>query len=449
MATSLGVLNLVSGCGDEEGASDGSGGGYNLPKDAMVDCTVAEAVLAGNEFILDLQTHHVDDREQWEVSHPGQPHPGDGFAIAFGGYSGCSQLECIDTNAYFRKIFLESDTTVAVLSGFPSAICDDATLCNSILSNRRMVETRDRVNALSDGTQRCVQHCQVAPNDRWDLQQRLMEQIHSEFGNHGWKCYPPWASPNGPAWFLTDPIGQQLIQKVRELKNPLLCIHKGPQLGSFDIEHNDPIDVGPAAAAHPDVNFVIYHSGLNDRLVQQGTPEGPYDPNGQGVDRLIRTVEEHGLKGKNVYAELGSLWFVSTLLGPTMQAHVIGKLLKHIGEDNVVWGSECTWFGSPQPQIQAFRALQISEDMQREFGYPALTPELKAKILGLNGARLYGIDPEATRCAVDQSRLSQLKRELDAEFGSYRWAFQPPLGPRSYTEYERLQKLRIAQGRPS
>ena len=39
--------------------------------------------------------------------------------------------------------------------------------------------------------------------------------------------------------------------------------------------------------------------------------------------------------------------------------------------------------------------------MQEKFGYPPLTTRAKRRILGLNAARLYGIDPRARRCAVD------------------------------------------------
>ncbi len=39
--------------------------------------------------------------------------------------------------------------------------------------------------------------------------------------------------------------------------------------------------------------------------------------------------------------------------------------------------------------------------MQEQFGYPPLTPRAKRRILGLNAARLYGIDPRARRCTVD------------------------------------------------
>ncbi len=51
-------------------------------------------------------------------------------------------------------------------------------------------------------------------------------------------------------------------------------------------------------------------------------------------------------------------------------------------------------------QIAAFRALTIPDVLQEQYGYPALTDELKAKILGLNAAKLYGVDPQAVRCTV-------------------------------------------------
>jgi uncharacterized protein len=39
---------------------------------------------------------------------------------------------------------------------------------------------------------------------------------------------------------------------------------------------------------------------------------------------------------------------------------VIGKLVKYCGEDNVLWGTDSIWYGSPQDQIQAFRTFQIA-----------------------------------------------------------------------------------------
>jgi len=43
---------------------------------------------------------------------------------------------------------------------------------------------------------------------------------------------------------------------------------------------------------------------------------------------------------------------------PDEAAHVLGKLLSRVGEDRVLWGTDGIWYGSPQPQIMAFRAFQ-------------------------------------------------------------------------------------------
>ena len=85
---------------------------------------------------------------------------------------------------------------------------------------------------------------------------------------------------------------------------------------------------------------------------------------------------------------------------------MLGKLLTRVGEDRVLWGTDAIWYGSPQPQIMAFRAFQITPEFQERFGYPALTDEIKRKVFGLNAARCSGLDPDATTCAIDPSLLA-------------------------------------------
>jgi predicted TIM-barrel fold metal-dependent hydrolase len=94
---------------------------------------------------------------------------------------------------------------------------------------------------------------------------------------------------------------------------------------------------------------------------------------------------------------------------PTEAAHVLGKLMLNVGENNVVWGTDSIWYGSPQGQIQAFRAFEINEEFQERFGYPALTAERKAKILGRNSARLYGVDPSTARCTLTNAEREQIR----------------------------------------
>jgi hypothetical protein len=117
-----------------------------------------------------------------------------------------------------------------------------------------------------------------------------------------------------------------------------------------------------------------------------------------------------------------------------------------MGDDNVLWGSECVWLGSPQPFLEAFKTFEISADFQQQFGYPALTAERKAKILGLSSAKVYGIDPEATRCKVKSSDLGQLQEFLDGELGPRRWVFQQGGGPRTRREW--FDFIRATGGKP-
>jgi predicted TIM-barrel fold metal-dependent hydrolase len=153
------------------------------------------------------------------------------------------------------------------------------------------------------------------------------------------------------------------------------------------------------------MTFLVYHAGFDT-----GVKEGPYDAGAKaGVDVLVRSMQEAG-NPRNVYAELGSTWrFV--MRDPDQAAHLLGKLLKTFGEDRVLWGTDSIWYGSPQDQILAFRAFQISSEFQQRFGYPALTPELKRKVFGLNAARVYGLKPDELRKKLAKDRVQKSKLE--------------------------------------
>jgi predicted TIM-barrel fold metal-dependent hydrolase len=283
-----------------------------------------------------------------------------------------------------------------------------------------------------------VNHCQVGPDSNWDAVAQMMTRVHNELGHVGWKCYPPASTGGGP-WWLDGEIGERFISKALELGDPLICAHKGFALPGFDEEYCDPKDVGPAAAKFPNAIFIIYHSAFSSAAA-----EGAYDPEGTGTDRLVKTVEAHGLYRKNVYAEMGSAWLLASS-NPMAAQHYVGKMLKHIGTDRLLWGSECVWFGSPQRQIEAFRTFVISEEMQEMHGYPELTPEIKAGIFGLNAAKLYCVDPSACRYQVNQNLLAQKKSRYDAELGPRRWAFEQP-AIRTRREFLTLRKRMRAFG---
>src|SRR5690606_25710363 len=78
--------------------------------------------------------------------------------------------------------------------------------------------------------------------------------------------------------------------------------------------------------------------------------------------------------------------------------HVIGKLLATFGPERILWGTDSIWYGSPQDQIAAFRAFEISAEFQERFGYPPLDAAAKERILSANAAELFAIDVPAGRC---------------------------------------------------
>jgi hypothetical protein len=160
------------------------------------------------------------------------------------------------------------------------------------------------------------------------------------------------------------------------------------------------------------------------------------------VDGLIKSLQDHGIAPNgNVYAELGSTWRL-VMRDPDQAAHLLGKLFKYVGENNVLWGTDSIWYGSPQDQIQAFRTFQIAEPLREKYGYLELTPALRAKVFGLNAAVSYGISPEEIRSRTQGDRLALVKAEYEENpepgFLTY--------GPRNRREF--LSLLRFRNGAP-
>jgi predicted TIM-barrel fold metal-dependent hydrolase len=232
------------------------------------------------------------------------------------------------------------------------------------------------------GTHRLLLHGRVNPNQPGDLEG--MDELAQKWGVSAWKTYTQYG-PGGKGYFLSDEVGTRFIERARKLGVKVICVHKGLPFGSRSYEHSQCSDIGVVAKRFPDVKFLIYHSGFVSTV-----KEGPYGQK-DGVDTLIRSLIENEVKpGSNVYAELGSTWRF-LMRDPEQAAHALGKLILHCGENNVLWGTDSIWYGSPQDQIVAFRTFQISPQFRERFGYPEITPALRAKIFGQNGASVYGL----------------------------------------------------------
>jgi predicted TIM-barrel fold metal-dependent hydrolase len=216
-----------------------------------------------------------------------------------------------------------------------------------------------------------------------------MDELAAKWNICAWKTYTQFG-PGSKGYFLSDDAGIRFIEKARALGIKVICVHKGLPFGPQSYEHSQCSDIGVVAKRFPDVNFIIYHSGF-----VAGVPERAFSGRGadDGIDTLIRSLAENGIKpNSNVYAELGSTWRF-LMREPDAAAHALGKLFKYVGADNVLWGTDSIWYGSPQDQIQAFRTFQISSQLREKHGYAEMTPGLRAKIFGLNAAKVYGVTP--------------------------------------------------------
>lgn len=416
MALTLGVLNTAA-CGGDDGPAPRSQGTRpqttaprsttTAPAGTFVvpdpeDAPACEAALGGTELIVDVHTHHVMPDRPWRQNAPRILDMIEGLVPA-----GCVEadpLACLDRIAYLHDMFLASDTTVALLSDVPNSGPDDAPIpFDDALGTQALADA-----LTTGGASRVLVHNVIAPNFG-PLDARLddMEQRVATGKVAAFKVYTAWG-PDGVGYALDDPtIGIPVVEKARSLGVRVMCGHKGLPLLEFDRSQNGPRDLVALAARYPDMDFVVYHGAYEIQ-----TTEGPYDPSATtGVDTLVRALEDHGIgPNANVWAEVGTTWR-ETMNDPGQAAHVIGKLLKHVGEDRVMWGTDGIWYGSPQPQIMAFRAFQIDAGVAAEHGYPMLTPAVKAKVFGLNACRLFGLDPEATRCALAADGLEAARAE--------------------------------------
>jgi predicted TIM-barrel fold metal-dependent hydrolase len=260
----------------------------------------------------------------------------------------------------------------------------------------------------------------------------------------GWKTYCAWGDvPNASGWFLDSDTGARFLQQVKAVheKYPeipaTVATHKGFALPGFDQRAAAPRDVGPAAKANPDVNIIVYHSGYDtgdEQKAYRGDAEA--DSGTTTVDGFIKALRENNYDAPrfrkngekfgnvpNVYAELGSVWR-DTMSDPDQAAHLLGKLINHVGPKRVVWGTDSLWYGSPQPEIVALRRFEFTAKGREMYGLPyglegdVEDPTRKAPdpsrtirngILGRNVAGAYRVDPDHKRHQISCDQVNALR----------------------------------------
>jgi uncharacterized protein len=372
------------------------GGTFVTP--SPLDTAACQQALTNNgQFIVDAHTHHVIPTGPWTQNSP--EIVGLILGMLPAGCTDSPRLECVDRATYLHDMFLASDTTVAVLTDVPNSGPSNAPIPFPEAMNTQQI----LAGLAHGGASRLLVENVIAPNVG-PLGATLDEMSSAAHTGEvsAFKVYTAW-SPSGRGFSLADPaIGLPTVQHAHDLGVKVFVAHKGLPLVNFDPAFNHPDDVVTVSRQFPDMNFVIYHAAWDP-----SRPEGPYSSAATlGIDTLLAALDHHGVPpNDNVWVDVATLWR-QLLTQPDQAAHAVGKLLKRVGDKRVMWGTDAIWYGSPQPQIMAMRAFQISAEYQDRFGYPALTDEVKASIFGSNAATLFGIDATATRCSLTTDPLA-------------------------------------------
>jgi predicted TIM-barrel fold metal-dependent hydrolase len=364
-------------------------------------------------FIFDIQTHHVAMPEQ-------APHADKNFLDAVVGMRNQASkmnpalkdrkavIEDAYLESYIKEVFLDSDTDVVALSALPGSSEE-----TDVLTPEVIFKSKSWINELTSSP-RVISHGYFSP----DLGQEnldLMDAQLSKLKINAWKGYTGVARAKGKeGWRVDDEkTAYPALQHAQKQGVKNICLHKGLPFPG-DPEWWSPMDVTKAARDFPNLNFLIYHSGFKGvgafAARTADFQPGTYVP----WTSDICTWKKKNPEVKNIYMEMGSTFAMMVSTNPRLAAYVMGMIIDAFGADHVLWGTDSIWWGSPQWQIEAFRRLEMPEDLQKRFAYKPLTAEVKRAIFGLNSARVYGIDPDEKLNPMPADYLQKLRKMYKA-----------------------------------
>ena len=417
MASSMGLATCFLASNEVYGAA------FDVAQaESMEPAATAEKYPKGEYFVLDVQAHFTN----------GAVLPfRDSEFVRNMGFKLKNDVEAYSFRNFVKEMFFDSETDMIVISGVPGRelqkdadgkALDGPARRGGILPSWLMSQRGREINELAQ-SRRALWQGNLAPNHYWDRasnkpdKSAVIEQMDRElklYGIHSWKWYchtDPGQSGGG--FQLDDENAQWFYDESRKRGLRLFSVHKGYASQSRTLGHlANPKDVEKAALNNPDIKFVIYHSALKHGVNE---PEFKDPKNVDPVSgdfawhNVLMDIKARNPKMNNVYPELGSFFGPLVIADPNLAMHGIGKNIKHYGSDHVVWGTDCLWWGSPQWVIDAFKRFQISDEMCEKFGYRKLTRKDKANILGLNAAKLYGINLKERRKGLPKDALSRVK----------------------------------------
>jgi uncharacterized protein len=167
-------------------------------------------------------------------------------------------------------------------------------------------------------------------------------------------------------------LAYPLYERCLELGVDVVQFHKGFPFGLMNVEQLSPTDLQAPARDFPDMTFVIHHLAL------------PY------FEEAVSIASRF----PNVVLSLASN-LSGCLIEPRQVQKLLGRLLRDVGVEKLLWASDAALLGPPRPYLEAFMAMTIPDDLRDGYGYPQITRDDKAQILGLNFARIMRLDVDA------------------------------------------------------
>ena len=328
-----------------------------------------------DQFIMDMHTHFLRDDTRLENFVRSRE------AVGKAGWNPAlvdkpQTLDDLKFNNYFKEIYLDSDTKIALISSSPSEIPRDW-----FLTNEMMIEARDKVNKEA-GARRMFAHAIFTPG--WD---GWLEQLEGSLQRkpESIKGYTVGDNTNKDQakhpWRMDD---EKVTYKAYELcvkygiKN--VCVHKGlfPQATAERWPHLLALRRWSTTSARRRRTGRSSTSSSITAAIATPPAAAPRTAGTsssrpaacRGCRDLAEIPEKYGVT--NVYADVGQLFAQSVVAEPQLGAALMGIMGKGLGYDRVVWGTDAVWTGSPQWQIEALRRLEIPEDMQKKYGFKPL-----------------------------------------------------------------------------
>jgi predicted TIM-barrel fold metal-dependent hydrolase len=200
-----------------------------------------------------------------------------------------------------------------------------------------------------------------------------IERQVTEMGSRSMKFYN--AHIDGRSWRCDDPkIAYPLYEKCLELGLNTVQFHKGNPITRAKLEDLSPLDIQQAAMDFPDLHFGIHHLAV------------PF------FDEVVWIASRF----PNVFLVISGIGH-TPMVAPWTFKEWMGRLLRDVGADRILWGSETPLLGNPHPVLEWIWDMSIDDELQERYGYPQITEEDKRMILGENQARLFGVDIKAKK----------------------------------------------------